>query len=170
MSTSCRHCASPDHETIDCRPSVNEEIEPTGDGARSKRQDWRTLRKLDVEIAQRVFAWTPCYKDPHPTDNRAIEGVLYCPPGYPFDSRGALNVVKCYSTDIAAAMEVVEKMRERKLHIVISDNAEREAWDVKMWRGDFDEIANARSDSLPEAICLAALSAVDSQRETNELL
>jgi hypothetical protein len=65
--------------------------------------------------------------------------------------------VKPYSSDIAAAMEVVEKMRERFFPRL---------WAAQLWNVEFDLIetetfaANYSAESLPEAICQASLAAL----------
>lgn len=62
-----------------------------------------------------------------------------------------------YSTDIAAAWEVVEKMRERRADFYIRF--------VSTWTVEFDSVAGdyngyTDGDTAPLAICLAALKAV----------
>ena len=54
------------------------------------KTDWGALRTLDAEVAERVMGWTRHPETMHPTDNRTINGVLYCPPGIPADA-GRLN-------------------------------------------------------------------------------
>lgn len=58
-----------------------------------------------------------------------------------------------FSTDIAAAWEVVEKMQDRGIAIYFEDG---------VWEVDVDEnfTVSARDDSAQKAICLAALKAV----------
>lgn len=138
---------------------IEEAVTPTGDGARSERQDWRTLRKLDAEIAERVIGWTRYPKAMHPTDNRTIEGILYCPPKMPWDSN-ALNVVPAYSTDIAAAMEVVEKLRADGWSFACTLYEGRLPY-ASFCKKTVASSRNAEAPTLPEAICRAALALVD---------
>lgn len=74
----------------------------------------KTGRELDAEVAERVMGWTRHPEQMHPTDNRTIGGVLYCPPGHPHDS-GSLNVVPYYSATIEAAMQVEDRIAELEL-------------------------------------------------------
>jgi len=62
-----------------------------------------------------------------------------------------------YSTDIKAAWLVVEKMRERSRIEIIDDGM---SWVVGLH--DLDVLVSA--PTAPEAICLAALAAVDAGR------
>lgn len=69
-----------------------------------------------------------------------------------------------YSTDIAAAMEVVEKMRESWSVEIYCDFPDRE-WNVTFCKRDPEaqwiqtDTHSVDSESLPEAICRAALIA-----------
>jgi len=66
-----------------------------------------------------------------------------------------------FSSDISAAMEVVEKIREQGLGILICDGDTRK-WEVEIDNGEI-EIAAARDNALPRAICLAALKAIETK-------
>ena len=66
-------------------------------------------RELDAWLAEHVMGWTRYPEAMHPTDNRTIKGVLYCPPSYPYDW-GKANCVPYYSSDIAAAMEMEDRI------------------------------------------------------------
>jgi hypothetical protein len=140
---------------------TNEE-QDIGGAIVDRETDWRTLRALDAEIAERVMGWTRHSDRMHPTDNRTINGVLYCPPDYPNTSLGGFNCVPHYSGDIKAAMEVVGKMRS------YGWNAHASTIAVKGWYCEFIKVSGntaefhkEESDSLPEAICLAALALVN---------
>jgi hypothetical protein len=73
-----------------------------------------------------------------------------------------------YSTDIAAAMEVVEKLKAANWQTEISDG-ENEAWSVffTLWNdtGEYPSAAvgSGTSPTLAEAICRAALDAINDQ-------
>lgn len=62
-----------------------------------------------------------------------------------------------YSTDIAAAWEVVEKLRTAKYELLICTFSGKWSVDV-LHTGKSIDVANA--DTAPHAICLAALNAV----------
>ena len=69
---------------------------------------------------------------------------------------GKYRVLPRYSTDIAAAWEVVEKLETQEIYLI---------WDgedklAELYRHG-DVICEARSKSLPEAICLAALKVME---------
>lgn len=86
-------------------------------------------RELDAEVAEKVMGLGP----------------------YP-------PLRACYSSDIAAAMEVVEKMCKRLAVDIESQNSPKE-WVVKFWEhGDIQ--GESRRETLPEAICRAALDAI----------
>jgi hypothetical protein len=116
-------------------------------------------RELDAEVAVKIMGWTPHPEQMHPTDNRTIGGVLYCPPGHPRDT-GRLNVVPCYSTEIEPAMEVVNAMRQRGYRWK-AETPHGTGWQIQcfsksaIWRGE------TFRGLLPEAICRAALSAIE---------
>lgn len=83
--------------------------------------------------------------------------------------------IPAYSTDIAAAWEVVEKLRERR--IFLSVDAHWDRFDVDAAIGpslvvaaDFWERAFATADTAPLAICRAALRATTphTTSQTNE--
>lgn len=130
-----------------------------------KDKDWRTLRKLDAEVAERLMGWTRYSEVVHRTDNRTIEGVLYCPPDYPEVSRGGLNCVPYYSSDIAAAMKVEDRIAELNLKkeyvtalAIIAAKAATEAGEIfGYWH-----IAHATAEQR----CRAALSLVEAPKET----
>lgn len=67
-------------------------------------------RELDAWIAMNVFGWVATTIKPHPTDNRAIAGVIYSPHG-DYDS-GQSAYPPHYTTDAAAALEVLKKCHQ----------------------------------------------------------
>lgn len=74
----------------------------------------------------------------------------------------ALSTLPRYSTDIAAAWSVVEKMRGEGVYIDVQPRCDR--WDtVAGWQGPDDgdiwEQVSLTADTAPLAICLAALRA-----------
>jgi hypothetical protein len=64
-----------------------------------------------------------------------------------------------YSTDIAAAFELVEKMRERSLRPILTPDWGHQ-WQVIVYRQSQYVCESAWCHTLPEAICLAALDAM----------
>jgi len=118
-----------------------------------------STRALDALIALEVFGWTQYKEPPHRTDNRQINGVLYCPPGTPYDLGGAGNCVPYYSTDIADAWKVVVAMVERgKVFIVKGDGLRRGDHNPK-WTVLCDNQTRTDANDAPLAICRMALKA-----------
>lgn len=79
-------------------------------------------------------------------------------------ARCCLGVVPHYSTEIAAAMEVVEKMYADGWAVEMSRNIDRgqpEAWEAGFYGGNERKgvYKTAYKDSLPLAVCIAALAA-----------
>jgi hypothetical protein len=115
-------------------------------------------RELDALIAEKVFGidvkWEdkiPCDGEPYFTsDNERVEGYY-------------LNELKCYSTDIAAAWGVLEKVCEG------TDWSPQVGLKSCMLFGGFvndwgpkptKTIIIKETESAPHAICLAALKAI----------
>lgn len=94
-------------------------------------------RDLDALIATKVMG-LPVWRDEYET--------IYPP----------------YSVDIAAAFEVVEKLRAQGLTVTISTPLpDCKSWDVRGWNSQTnDNRFIAHADTAPLAICLAALKAV----------
>jgi hypothetical protein len=117
-------------------------------------------RELDAAIAERVMGWTRFPEAMHPTDNRTIGGVLYCPPEYPWNGN-AMNVVPYFSSDIAAAMEVVEHLFRQGYTVTVHASG----IDQKYWcavctpKPDCMWFGSDMLDTAPEAICRAAIQA-----------
>jgi hypothetical protein len=128
-------------------------------------------RELDAAVAERVMGWTRWEKAVHPTDNRTIGDVLYCPPDMHMDFGGALNYVPHYSTDTAAAMKLIEKMRQSGEWCCIDLHADfNYVWKVSFTRAEpYNEdhvvTAFAVEDSLPLAISRAALAAIEGKEK-----
>ena len=116
-------------------------------------------RLLDAEIAERVMGWTRYPEKMDRTDNRTINDVLYCPPEMPYD-KNALNVVPNYSTDIAAAWEVVEKLRADGWALFIQ--SESSGWSVEIARdvpvgsGGVCVSGDELAPTFPLTLCRAA--------------
>jgi hypothetical protein len=124
-------------------------------------------RALDAEIAVKVMGWTVYPEKAHPSDNRTINDVLYCPPDYPYD-KGSANVVPEFSSDIAAAFTVVEHLRQKWIAekpeypncFDIEDRGAR-GWKVRIFKDDgerYETIIAEPAPTLMLAICKAALA------------
>lgn len=104
-------------------------------------------RELDALVAEKVMGWRWF------TDEFNPRPVLV-PPGMPRQS-----ALPSFSTDIAAAWEVVERLRGMEPEL--SWNDEARCWIVGFWKGpSAPSTIHGSSDSAPNAICLAALKAV----------
>ena len=77
--------------------------------------------------------------------------------------KDAEELIPAYSTDISPAWQVVEKMEKHKYYFAIYNLIDAEIWACRFGnqQGEFE----GRADTAPEAICLAALKAVDSEQE-----
>lgn len=105
-------------------------------------------RELDTLVAEkvmgRIVSLDPLWMKIYETPDAFVETS---------QSRAWRRWLHPYSTDIAAAWEVVEKLCDVEL---------RDGWDGKRWwRCTIGhKHASARAYSAPHAICLAALKAV----------
>jgi hypothetical protein len=116
-------------------------------------------RDLDAQIAQEIFGWTKHPDAMHPSDNRTISGVLYCPPGCEGMNGGSSNCVPYYSGDIGDAWLVVTALVERgKVFIVKGDGLRRGDHEPK-WTVLCDNQPRTDANSASLAICRAALKA-----------
>lgn len=108
-------------------------------------------RELDAEIAMRVMGWDSLKT----TDLEGLVGMS--PEMLEPDAFSVYVKVPHYSTSIADAWEVVEKMRE---HLDITISANQNTCEVRS--RDFPDqiIACEQGDTIPHAICLASLKAV----------
>lgn len=140
--------------------------------------------ELDTLVAERVMGWQWMKRvgqnrawlfPPDSVDgDTGEEGIFGEPivvrdhivgPFEPYDSQARKESgsdVPRYSSSVEAAMEVIEKMRDRLDWRLDTANGQRcIGWQVVVLLGSYI-VATARSKSLPEAICHAALKAVDS--------
>jgi hypothetical protein len=112
-------------------------------------------RELDAIVAEKVMGWSY---------TRFMNNVHRVSARHPVWQE--FIVVPRYSTDLAAAWQVVEKLATGYRNVLIENTAEllgkRRYWvDIKE-HGDLGmiDIAKANADTAPLAICLAALKAV----------
>jgi hypothetical protein len=131
---------------------VDEESKPRAPQSEIERQERghipskEDLRELDLDVAEKVMGFDRLTARVDPM-NRAGEPQYHM--GYPHGH----DFAPFYSTDIAAAMQVVEKM-ERRVEIVYVPNT---ALPWMVWLRDSERTF---AETLPEAICRAALAAV----------
>lgn len=89
-------------------------------------------------------------KGPHPRlEGPQGERVFFC-------GCDGGDQIPSYTTDLAAAFSVVERMRARGYEVNIAGPTRPHCWHVRFSKDD-DYCENA--DNLPEAICRAALAA-----------
>ena len=131
-----------------------------------KTQEIESLagRELDVAIAERVMGLVPCQSEQHELGAKFYaERPCHAQPDSP--TKG--GETSLYSTDIGAAMQVVERLRASNWYVTLSNGDERagKEWFVEFLRSDGKYLYNGEADcdSLPEAICRAALKAVKSK-------
>ncbi len=126
-------------------------------------------RALDMEVAEKILGWERGSRWGNGNGGWTINGESH------EKHRTSWNQTPRFSTNIAAAMEVIEKMRDSGWSVEVSSDIDwsmaepdRE-WNVgfqkrnpeAMWMVDQQGVAD--SLSLPEAICLAALATVSTQ-------
>lgn len=107
-------------------------------------------RELDALVAEYVMGWTRHPEPTHPTDNRTIGGVLYCPPGFPYDMNSA-NVVPCFSTDIPAMWQVIEHFNEFNVQLY----SHEDGWTFEIYKNA--SMYEASAGMAPGAVCKSAL-------------
>ena len=131
-------------------------------------------RELDALIAEKVMGWEYAQSSPDPAKYFCKEygnnaGWWYRPsmtPGVKHWGCATCSPPPEYSTDIAAAWEVVEKLAP-DLYVTIEDERHNSERFVSCWfRGDLWDNPNAeylaQAGTVPLAICRAALKAVAS--------
>ena len=106
-----------------------------------------TDRELDVLVAEKVMGWrVTCGNAAHTSD---FNRKACCSPDF-------------YSTNISAAWQVVEKMKECGFYLSLQNCCEATEWCVFLAPMDAnrEECGEHRSSSAPRSICIAALAAV----------
>lgn len=111
---------------------------------------------LDRRVVVNVFGMSErlfctqhpdCYHAPDPEVSGTIQGWTSCT-----QHEKRIVAVPPYSTDIAAAWTVVEHFY--RVRIEHWDGA---VWTVGFWANQYGGMRTAEADTLPEAICRAAL-------------
>jgi hypothetical protein len=118
-------------------------------------------RELDALIAEKVMGLEVSFTiyPPEGADGYEIQKIG----GDCFDGCTKLHWSSMpeYSTDIAAAWEVVEKVRTKKISVSLvtcwDDSKDMMQWVCKIEWGGTDRFEFALQDTAPHAICLAAL-------------
>lgn len=132
-----------------------------GDPNDKASPDLKAGPELNAAVAVEVFGWKPANPTHYlgsPIGN--MKGPWYAPPGE--EQSADAFWPDGYSTDIAAAWLVVEKMREKDWELLLeSPGFEQSVW-VATWShvGEPWAQESYRGQTAPEAICNAALSAV----------
>lgn len=111
-------------------------------------------RELDALIAEKVMGWRMLPDNEHFKTSQGWgpegQSLAHCPR---------------YSTDIAAAWEVVSKIKKAHWNFVLT--CHHGEWTVKLnHQTEGDDISEA--ESAPYAICLAALKAVETRDQSDE--
>jgi hypothetical protein len=110
--------------------------------------------ELDMLVAENVLCWVD-------------EGTHYwVPDGYANWCKGAPFMcnkkdVPNFGTDIAAAWEVLKRLHTLGLSTSVSNKFDQESL-CTVWKGN-EILCEAKAETAPEAICLAALQAVELQ-------
>lgn len=120
-------------------------------------------RELDALIVEKVIGWKPFKKKWEAGAHRGYHDAW-------LDGEGREVCIQCpeYSTDIAAAWVVVEKLRESKKTIALSSVYHQTANPYWSWICRIEwtdkrlgyQTSIGLSESVPHAICLAALDSI----------
>lgn len=117
-------------------------------------------RELDALIAEKVMGWKRGPK------RQYIEGENWLLPdgASPHYREGAVGglkaIIPSFSTDIAAAFEVFEKLAEQFADVGVHALS-RGFWEAEIYDESKAEWIRASARTAPLAICLAALKAVE---------
>lgn len=149
------------------------ENRPLGGG--ESRPDPATLRAIDAEVAEKVMGWrwgmwgvgpTRIFKALFGPDQEPEQfGYVPCASDAPHWIAQNTDEPPRYSTDIAAAFLVVEKLHADgwHFHIVGATNDFPDPWSVTL-SGSDRVTHGAYSTTLPLAICRAALALLASPK------
>lgn len=119
-------------------------------------------REMDAEIAEKVMGWQEFpyllnRDDRRATPNSRGAANGFCPPGQCHIT--TVERVPDYSTDISAAFEVVQKMRERGF-VTFGLLCKQD----QVWFATFGGVTECGADA-PQAICRASLAALAALKE-----
>lgn len=113
-------------------------------------------RELDALVAEKVMGWTEVRPCPDEDMREYGEDLWGRPPGGPLNSQN----VSAYSTDIAAAWEVVDNISQRENVEAVSLTITVDGTACRVLLRDKNAPVRVYEDTAPRAICLAALAAV----------
>ena len=150
---------------------------PKADAPATARTRYEAGRELDAEVAEKVMGWhwyAPefvyqgyvGYADLLAPKSNQVRGRIIMAANDPrLEGMEMGNFAPHYSTDIAAAWLVVEKMAEIAFLRLEVDGCPSAGFDRSAWCsfggiGQRGIMVEARADTVPLAICLAALAAL----------
>lgn len=122
--------------------------------------------ELDAQVAEQVMGWrrfksargTVFFFAPDTITSRYVKGLIDGGELVPHNGKGAEVDAPAYSTDPAAALQVLDRLRGAGIEVTIRCFAEGFDAALRMW------VADARltfcavgRPTLPEALCVAAL-------------
>ena len=119
-------------------------------------------RELDALVAEHVMGWSLN------SNNFGHVPRGWPPEMTPLDTNYDPVDVPAYSTDIAAAWEVVEKMNAEDIRLELYSPYGDPHWACQFWM-EGELVAGAGVDTAPHAICLAALKAVGASAPAGSL-
>ena len=130
-------------------------------------KDGMTDREMDALVAEKVmgcpkidYEWSDECEHEIASDPKCSRCIPLCM--CPGDKHGSPDI-PYYSTDIAAAFEVVGNLRDRFPQFVLYFNPRRQLWECEFTEGNIGGLdTNDESpcaETAAEAICLAALEA-----------
>ena len=121
-------------------------------------------RELDALVAQKVLGWTNIeWVDLKHASEKEVKGSPPDAVASPYTGHKQQFNIPKYSSDIAAAWGVVEKVnKDLSFEVkVLRENVLGVRYDCIVWTG-LDRKINITSEiSAPHAICLAAIQALD---------
>lgn len=122
--------------------------------------------ELDELVAEKVMGWKKIDLTRVHFDTRGLKWMWDKKEGYPYSE---VQKTPEYSRDIAAAWEVVEKLKSKGFLFAVNTAND---WEVEfnLNEGRFlqngDTIGMGRASTAPHAICLAALKAYEAANKT----
>ena len=127
------------------------------------------LRAIDAQVAEKVMGHKLATLAEYEAEARRVwakqPSCLYFHGlgGFiAYEEAGAVHVepnVPAYSTDIAAAWRVVERLRERGWSVVVESHGKHREWTCWVQDDTENEPVMPDADTVQLAICLAALRA-----------
>lgn len=138
-------------------------------------EQWTPGRELDREVAERVMGWTDLeWTKQYHTSELSLQGVIPGTLAAPHTGYKTKHVVPKYSTEIAAAWEVVEKLQKfnpfwESDGFMEFDLSPTSGFDGhRGWQCNFgDDTTQAFADTAPHAICMAALASNGTREHGN---